>query len=144
MPSKTQPTDETSHPTDGDSSSSSAAVRMMVLETDEPHQETRDRKGAFGHILHEHFAAAGRAHDPPLQIQTDRRFVVTPKGGRMPTRADFDGYHALLITGSMYDAHGDDGWILELLGLLRGALIYLDYYPTTHHGGLSPETGARC
>jgi hypothetical protein len=29
-------------------------------------------------------------------------------------------YDGLLITGSVYDAHGDNPWILELLSLLKG------------------------
>jgi len=94
-------------------------VRMMVLETDEPHHETQSRRGTFGEILHHHFADAGRAHDPPLGIETDRRFVVTENGGTMPKVSDFQDCHALLITGSMYDAHGDNPWILELLDLLK-------------------------
>jgi len=95
-------------------------IKLMVLETDEPHKETQSRRGTFGSILHKHFADAGAAHDPPLGIETDRRFVVPEKGGEVPRFEDFGGCHALLITGSMYDAHGDDGWILELLGLLQG------------------------
>ncbi|KAK4184668.1 putative glutamine amidotransferase [Podospora australis] len=95
-------------------------IRMMVLETDEPDDETKERKGeSFGEILHEHFAAAGAKHDPPLGIETDRRFVIPEKGGKIPKYEDFEGCHALLITGSVYDAHGDDPWILELMELLR-------------------------
>lgn len=99
-------------------------VRMMVLETDEPHQETKDRKGSFGEILHHHFVHAGEAHDPPLGVETDTRFVIAEKGGKIPRYEDFDGCHALLITGSMYDAHGDDSWILELLELLRSECVF--------------------
>jgi len=94
-------------------------VRMMVLETDKPHPETENRKGTFGEILHKHFVDAGEAHDPPLGIETDIRFVVTEKGGNVPKYDEFKDSHALLITGSVYDAHGDDPWILDLLQLLR-------------------------
>lgn len=112
-------------------------VRMMVLETDEPHRETQSRRGTFGEILHHHFADAGKAHDPPLGIETDRRFVVTEKGGTMPKFSEFENYHALLITGSMYDAHGDTPWILELLDLLKSRrllslfppLLFIIFFP---------------
>lgn len=95
-------------------------VRMVVLETDEPHPETKSRRGTFGEILHHHFANAGDAHQPPLGIETDMKYIVTEKGGTVPKYGDFENCHALLITGSMYNATGDDPWILELLDLLKG------------------------
>lgn len=98
-------------------------VRMIVLETDEPHPETKSRRGTFGEILHHHFAAAGNAHDPPLGIETDMRYIVTEKGGAVPKYEEFEGCHALLITGSMFSATGDNPWILELLDLLRGLAV---------------------
>lgn len=102
------------------SSQRSSAVRLLVLETDEPHPDDHREKGSLGEILHRHFRDAGRAHDPPLAVETDQVFVVTDKGGRVPSLKDFDGVHAVLITGSMYDAHGDNPWILELLDRLKG------------------------
>lgn len=98
-------------------------VRLMVLETDWPHPDTYSEKGTFGQILHSHFAKAGSAHHPPLAIETDQVFVVTEQGGRIPRKEEFDGFDGLLITGSMYDAHGNNQWILDLLDLLRGALL---------------------
>ncbi|KAL4796590.1 class I glutamine amidotransferase-like protein [Aspergillus venezuelensis] len=94
-------------------------VRLMVLETDKPHPDTYSERGTFGQILHEHFSIAGRAHHPPLGVETDQVFVVTEQGGRMPTAEEFDEFDGLLITGSVYDAHGDNEWILQLLNLLR-------------------------
>ncbi|TQS33659.1 hypothetical protein Golomagni_05987 [Golovinomyces magnicellulatus] len=91
----------------------------MVLETDTPHPDTYSQKGSFGEILHDHFAKAGSAHKPPLAIETDQIFVVTEQGGRIPRKEEFDGFDGLLITGSLYDAHGDNPWILELLQLLK-------------------------
>ncbi|KAK1623763.1 GMP synthase [Colletotrichum phormii] len=82
-------------------------VRMIVLETDNPHPDTHAAKGSFGEILHTHFQHAGAEHDPPLGVDTDQKFV------------DFDSYQGVLITGSMYDAHGDNPWILKLLGVLQ-------------------------
>lgn len=95
-------------------------VRLMVLETDLPHPDTQSEKGSFGDIIHHHFSAAGKEHHPPLGVETDQVFVVTEQGGRMPKVSDFDGFDGLLITGSMYDAHGSNQWILDLLQLLKG------------------------
>lgn len=96
-------------------------VRIMVLETDRPHPDTETEKGSFGDIVQRHFSSAGRDHHPPLGVETDQVFVVTEQGGRMPEYHEFDGFDGLLITGSMYDAHGDNQWILDLLELLKGA-----------------------
>ena len=95
-------------------------VRMIVLETDQPHPDDHDEKGSLGEILHDHFTRAGEDHEPPLGIETDQIFVVKEKGGRVPKVEEFEGVRGVLITGSMYDAHGDEEWILELLDLLRG------------------------
>ncbi|KAK3389776.1 class I glutamine amidotransferase-like protein [Podospora didyma] len=97
----------------------SPIVRLMVLETDEPHPDTKEEHGSFGEILHRHFANAGQAHHPPLGIETDQVFVVTEKGGKRPEFQDFEGFDGLLITGSMYDASANNSWILELLSLLK-------------------------
>jgi len=99
----------------------SPTVRLMVLETDRPHPDTESERGSFGAILHHHFSKAGRAHHPPLGVQTDQVFVVTEEGGRIPTVDEFRDHDGLLITGSMYDAYGDNQWILDLLALLQGA-----------------------
>ncbi|KAF7519515.1 hypothetical protein G7054_g13070 [Neopestalotiopsis clavispora] len=100
-----------------------AKVRMMVLETDEPDKDTFKERGSFAEILHHHFATAGRNHSPPLGIETDQRFVVTERGGRVPRYDEFDDVHSILITGSVFDAHGNNEWILELLQLLRELYI---------------------
>ncbi|KAL1297501.1 hypothetical protein AAFC00_005020 [Neodothiora populina] len=94
-------------------------VRMMVFETDEPHPDTTETKGSFGQIFDRLFKTAGDNHTPPLEIETAMRFVVEPKGGSLPSLDDLTDVHAILITGSMYDAHGDDEWILKLLDLLK-------------------------
>ncbi|KAL2809378.1 class I glutamine amidotransferase-like protein [Aspergillus granulosus] len=98
---------------------SAPIIRIMVLETDMPHPDTYSERGSFGRILHEHFAKAGRAHHPPLGVEIDQVFVVSEQGGRIPTEDEFEGFDGLLITGSVYDAHGDNEWILALLYLLR-------------------------
>ncbi|OAA53119.1 Glutamine amidotransferase type 1 [Akanthomyces lecanii RCEF 1005] len=99
--------------------SDSPLVRLMVLETDKPHPDTASDRGSFGQIVHHHFSKAGEAHHPPLAVETDQVFVVTEQGGRMPKKEEFEGYHGLLITGSMFDAHGNNQWILDLLTLLK-------------------------
>lgn len=93
---------------------------MMVFETDEAHPETHKERGSFGQVFDELFKTAGDNHDPPLGIETAMRFVVEPKGGSVPKIEELEGVHAILITGSMFDAHGDDDWILKLLKLLKG------------------------
>ena len=95
-------------------------VRMLVLETDTAHEETIKARGTFGQILHHHFAQAGKEHDPPLGVETDRRFVVAEQGGKVPTFDEVKEFDAILMTGSMFDAHGNNQWILDLLALLRG------------------------
>ncbi|KAJ5113786.1 hypothetical protein N7456_002320 [Penicillium angulare] len=106
--------DQTYKPT-----SSAPVVRLMVLETDKPHPETYSGGRNFGRIVHEHFSKAGGAHHPPLGVETDQVFVVSDYGGRVPTVKEFDYFDGLLITGSVYDAHGNNPWILDLLELLK-------------------------
>lgn len=116
-------------------SASPETIRLIILETDEAHPETQDRRGSFGNVLEETFTTAGRQHDPPLGVEAVMKFVVEEKGGKVPSVEEFEGAEAVLITGmlanlksndladisgSMYDAHGDDEWILKLLKLLRG------------------------
>ena len=100
------------------------AIKILVLETDKPHPDTESERGSFGQILHHHFSKTGAEHHPPLGVETDQVFVVTEQGGRMPTFDEFEGYDGLLITGSMYDAHGNNPWILDLLRLLEGKFGY--------------------
>ncbi|KAK9424350.1 putative Glutamine amidotransferase domain-containing protein [Seiridium unicorne] len=94
-------------------------IRMMVLETDEAHPDTVKERGSFADILHHHLAKAGRDHNPPMGIDTDQRFVVADKGGKVPKFEEFAGIHSVLITGSCFDAHSDKDWVLELLELLK-------------------------
>lgn len=91
----------------------------MVFETDEPHPDTEREKGSFGQVFDKLFKIAGDNHDPPLGIETAMKFVVEPKGGKVPSVDDLKDVHAILITGSMFDAHGDDEWILKLMKLLQ-------------------------
>lgn len=94
-------------------------VRLMVLETDMPHPDTYSERGSFGQIVHSFFSKAGRAHHPPLGVETDQVFVVSERGGRIPTVDEFARFDGLVITGSVYDAHANNPWILELLELLK-------------------------
>lgn len=95
-------------------------VRMLVLETDEPHPDTQEEKGSFGDILNELLVDAGEAHQPKLAIETAMQYIVEPKGGQIPKKEEItDDIHAILITGSEWDAHGDDPWIHKLMDLIR-------------------------
>lgn len=120
MPSTKADTKEESHRGPSDDAKP-PVVKMVILETDEPHPDDHHEKGSLGEILHNHFVRAGKRHEPELGIETDQVFVVTEKGGRIPSVAEFEGVTGVLITGSMYDAHGDEQWIQDLLKLLKGA-----------------------
>ena len=105
-------------------------IKILILETDEPHPEISDSKGSYAEILTGHFKKAGSKHDPPMDIEVDMRFVVDDKengkDGRVPKASEVpDDIQGLLITGSMYDAHGDERWIMDLMDLLKGE--YLSY-----------------
>jgi hypothetical protein len=97
-------------------------VRMLVLETDETHPDTQKETGTFGDILNELLQKAGEEHDPKLGIETAMQYVVEPEGGTVPKVEEIgDDVHAILITGSCWDAHGDDEWILKLMKFIRGS-----------------------
>jgi hypothetical protein len=95
-------------------------IRMLVLETDEPHPDTQSEQGSFGQVLHNLLEDAGKKHDPELGIETKMQYCVEPDGGKIPAPEDIEeGVHAVLITGSVYDAHSDEPWILKLLDLVK-------------------------
>ena len=104
-------------------STDSNRVRMLVLETDQVFDSTAERKGTFGQIFHDLFAKAGEEHDPKIEIQTTMKFIVESEGGKIPEMSDLDNIQAILITGSKYDAHGSDEWILKLLKWIQRMLI---------------------
>jgi hypothetical protein len=102
----------------------SEKVRMLVLETDEPHPDTQKEKGSFGEILNELLVKAGEAHSPKLAIETMMQHIVEPEGGQIPSKEEItDDIHAILITGSQWDAHGDDEWIQKLVDLIKRTSI---------------------
>ncbi|KAF2025808.1 class I glutamine amidotransferase-like protein [Setomelanomma holmii] len=95
-------------------------VRMLVLETDEPHPDTQKEKGSFGDILNELLREAGEAHSPALGIETAMQYIVEPEGGQIPKKEEItEDIQAILITGSEWDAHGDDEWIHKLIDLIK-------------------------
>ncbi|KAH7355414.1 class I glutamine amidotransferase-like protein [Rhexocercosporidium sp. MPI-PUGE-AT-0058] len=102
-------------------SSDPERVRMLVLETDQTFESTSERKGTFGDIFHSLFSKAGQDHEPPLEVETAMKFIVEPEGGKIPDVSEVGEIDAVLITGSKYDAHGDDEWILKLVLWIRSA-----------------------
>ena len=95
-------------------------VHLLMLETDEPHPETQDRKGSFGRIFHDLLTEAGSQPDPPLKITTAMLYIVddpdNDKRGHVPVESAIsEDTTAMLITGSVYDVHGNDRSILQLL-----------------------------
>jgi hypothetical protein len=97
---------------------------MLVLETDDPHPDTKQDKGSFGDVFGELFKKAGDAHEPSLGIETVIQYVVEDKGGKVPRHDEIgDDIHAILITGSVYDAHGDVEWVLKLMALIKCGIL---------------------
>ena len=95
-------------------------VRMLVLETDAVHPDTHKEIGSFGEVFNDLLVKAGDAHDPPLGIETIMQYIVEPDGGRVPDHSDIPkDLHAILITGSEWDAHGDDEWIRKLMEFIK-------------------------
>ncbi|EMF13981.1 class I glutamine amidotransferase-like protein [Sphaerulina musiva SO2202] len=98
-------------------------VKMLVLETDQTDPNTMEESGSFGQIIDRLFTTAGNNHEPPLGIEVEMLFVVEDEenghNGHVPTASSIPSdVHAILITGSMYDAHGSDAWILKLKSLI--------------------------
>jgi len=106
-------------------------IRVLVLETDQTFESTSERKGTFGDIFHSLFSKAGQDHEPPLKLETVMKFVVEPEGGKIPDVADVGEIDAVLITGSKYDAHGDDEWIWKLVQWIR-CKSTLRFAPSVH------------
>ncbi|KAF9699736.1 hypothetical protein EKO04_002687 [Ascochyta lentis] len=95
-------------------------VRMLVLETDETHPDTQKEIGGFGEVFNNLFIQAGDDHDPQLGIETMMQYIVEPEGGEVPRPDDIpEDVHAILITGSEWDAHGDDEWIHKLMTFIK-------------------------
>ncbi|KAF1925371.1 class I glutamine amidotransferase-like protein [Didymella exigua CBS 183.55] len=95
-------------------------VRMLVLETDETHPDTQKEVGGFGEVFNNLFTKAGDDHDPQLGIETMMQYIVEPDGGEVPGPNDIpEDLHAILITGSEWDAHGDDEWIHKLMDFIK-------------------------
>jgi GMP synthase-like glutamine amidotransferase len=95
-------------------------VRILVLETDEPHPDTQQEVGSFGEVFNELFLEAGNDHEPKLGVETMMQYIVEPEGGEVPSAADLpEDLHAILITGSEWDAHADHDWIKKLMKLIE-------------------------
>jgi hypothetical protein len=105
-------------------SNNAKAIDLLVFETDEPHPEAKERKGSFGRIFDDLFEQAGSYHDPPLDVRTTMHYIVddpkNDKRGHVPRAEEIPAStRAVLITRSVYDAHGNDRWTLRLLELLE-------------------------
>lgn len=54
------------------------------------------------------------------------QYIVEPEGGKVPKPEDItDDIHAILITGSEWDAHGDDQWIQNLIHLIKSEFVWI-------------------
>ena len=111
-------------------------VRMLVLETDETHPDTQREIGGFGEVFNDLFVRAGDEHDPQLGIETMMQYIVEPEGGEVPGPEDVpDDLHAILITGSEWDAHGDAAWIHKLVEFIKCKLFPRGFCFQTHEDG---------
>lgn len=54
-----------------------------------------------------------------VEVETIMKFVVEPEGGRIPSIEDVDDIHAVVLSGSKHDAHGDDEWIVKLIAFIQ-------------------------
>ena len=94
-------------------------IHLLVLETDTPLPKVSKERGSFADIFHDLFAKAGKSLKPPVEVQTSSYYVV---GDEAEYPASLDGVNAILLTGSKYDAHGNDPWIHKLISFTRGTV----------------------
>ncbi|KAF2682329.1 hypothetical protein K458DRAFT_444043 [Lentithecium fluviatile CBS 122367] len=95
-------------------------VRMLVLETDEPHPDTQAKRDSFGEVLHDLLKRAGDEHDPTLGEETVMQYVVERNGGKIPQTEEItDDIHAILATESVYNAHSDEAWIHKIMDFIK-------------------------
>lgn len=116
-------------------------VRMLVLETDAVHPDTHKEIGSFGEVFNDLLVRAGDTHDPPLGIETMMQYIVEPDGGRVPDHSDIPkDLHAILITGSEWDAHGDDEWIHKLMEFIKCTPFPSEHTPQPEYRTDHPQT----
>jgi hypothetical protein len=92
-------------------------IHLLVLETDTPLPKIYKERGSFADIFHELFQKAAKSMKPPVQVETSSYYVV---GDEPDYPASLDGVNAILLTGSKFDAHGNDKWIHKLISFTRG------------------------
>lgn len=96
------------------------AIRLLVLEAEEPHPEIQDRRGRYHDMFHELFSNAGARENPPIKVKSDARYIVEEENP-LPTMEEMrEKYDGVVISGSNYDAHGNNEWILKLVSWLQG------------------------
>lgn len=101
---------------------SSTTVRLLVLEAELPHPEVHERRGRLVHMFEEIFRKAGDQQKPPINVEVSSRFIVDGEE-KLPSMSEMrENYDAVLVTGSEFDAHGDDEWILRLIEWIQGKL----------------------
>ncbi|RPB14003.1 GMP synthase [Morchella conica CCBAS932] len=104
-----------------------SSVRILVLETDYPLAPIHSTRGSYGEIFGKLFSKVGSELDPPIDVETVPCYVVghedstSKETGELPDIKEVEEYDGILITGSKYDAHGDDPWIHRLIEWIRTA-----------------------
>lgn len=96
-------------------------IHLLVLETDTPLPKIYKERGSFADIFGELFDKAGKALKPPVQVETSSYYVV---GDEAEYPESLEGVDAILLTGSKFDAHGNDDWIHKLISFTRGLVLF--------------------
>nr|ACG41262.1 defense-related protein [Zea mays] len=86
----------------------SAAGSYAVLQCGEDSEYVRQKYGGYFAV----FRAL-------LEEDGESWRVYRAVGGELPTDAEAAGFDGFVISGSCSDAHGDEPWILDLVGLIR-------------------------
>ncbi|RPA75908.1 GMP synthase [Ascobolus immersus RN42] len=94
-------------------------VKLLVLETDVTLEPVQDSHGSYADLFEKTFKRVAKEQDPPIDIKVHSIYIVGEHHCNLPSEDELQNYNAVLITGSKYDAHGDDKWILELQAWIR-------------------------
>lgn len=101
-------------------------VRLLILETDQPLSPINSSRGGYGNLFQQLFSSVGSDLDPAIDVHVTPCYVVgnndssSEEDGSLPDISTLNNYDGVVITGSKYDAHGDNPWILRLIKWIQG------------------------
>jgi hypothetical protein len=111
-------------------STMSTSIRLLILETDTPLPPIHSERGGYAAIFQELLRKVGGELSPPIDVHVTPCYVVgnndpsSPEDGALPDISECATYNGVLITGSKYDAHGNNPWILKLVQWIQGRLLF--------------------